>query len=713
MPRVLLARTAVRTTLERAIAIVAVAAAPVSVVGAQRPDAPPVATRSVASRSVATRSPDGRLAITVAVDSGPAGPHAVGYRVTYRGAPLVGASALGLDFLETGAWGGDVRVAGVRRAAHDGVVTGLLGKASSAREHYREAVVALVERPEPHRRIDLVVRAYDDGVAFRYRVPPQAALRQFTIRDERTHVVLDPASRAWVLPRAGFVSSYEGFYTAAPLREIAADTLLALPVLTQNPGGAWLAVTEAALTDYAGLYLVRHAGSASGPAGAPAGDLVSRLSPLPNDTTAGDSARVAVRAAVRGRAPLATPWRVLLVGDAPGRLIESELVTLLNPPSRIADASWIRPGKTTFPWWNDYVVPDTVRFRAGLNTATAKYYIDFCAAHGVAYHTLDGYQDSAWYGGTIDPGGRIPDVTRGRPGLDLDEVLRYARQKGVRLRVWTHWKALKPQLDTALARYARLGIEGVMVDFMDRDDQEMLAFYQDVVRKAAARHLTVVFHGVPKPTGVGRTWPNLLTVEGVMGLEYDKFDGARGVTPSHEVTVPFTRMLAGPLDFHQGGFRYATERDFHTRYTGPSVIGTRARTLATYVVYDDPLPMMADAPASYEGQPGLDFVAAVPTTWDETRAVDGRVGAFITLARRRGRTWYVGTMTDGSARDVAIPLRFLGPGAYTAEVYADSAGALDRVRRETRRVTAADTLRARLLPAGGHAVRLTPDRSVR
>lgn len=648
-------------------------------------------SRTLAPQAVITRSPDGRLGLTVSVRTPAGGPSAAVYSVTWRGTPLITESALGLDLVESGPLGTDVSIAAVRRSAHDGTVHGLIGKASSARDHYRETVVALVERTAPHRRIELVVRAYDDGVAFRYRIPAQHALSAFTIAAERTHVVVDAASVAYVLTRGGYVSSYEGFYTVAPLRELPADTLLALPVLLHHPRGAWLAVSEAALTDYAGMYLARSA--------AP-GDLVSRLSPLPG----------VPNAAVRGRAPLETPWRVFLVADDPAQLIASNLITLLNPPSAIADVSWIHPGKTTFPWWNDYVVPDT-NFTPGLNTATTKYYIDFCAAHGIPYHTLDGYQDLAWYGGHIDPGDSIPDITRGTDTLDLPEVLRYAKSKGVRLRVWMHWKALRPQLDTALARYERMGIEGIMVDFMDRDDQDMIAFYHEIVSKAAAHHLTVVFHGTSKPTGISRTYPNLLTVEAVMGLEYDKFDGQKGVTASHELLVPFTRMLAGPLDFHQGGFRYVSPSAFHTQYTGPRVIGTRTRTLAMYVVYEDPLPMMADAPSSYEGQPGLDFLAAIPTTWDETRSLGGIVGEHLTIARRRGTTWYVGTMTDEQARNVAVPLRFLGAGTFVAEVYADDEGALPNAKTVRVRVTAADVVHARLAPAGGQVMRIVPARA--
>ena len=648
--------------------------------------------------AIRTQSPDGRVAIRVAETRDGGGNRRVVYDVRYRGVALFRPSALGIDIVEGGFFGDSLRLGAVSRRAHDATVRGLIGKASVARDRYHESVIPLLEQRAPHRRVELVVRAYDDGVAFRYRLPEQPALHAITIRDERTELALEPRDTTYALVRDGYVSSYEGFYTIGAAADLPRDTLLALPLLVHHERGGWFAVSEADLTDYAGLYL-RTAHTLTGA-------YESRLSPLPG------SPGVAVRA----RAPFSTPWRVIMVAGAPERLIESNLIALLNPPSAIRDVSWIHPGKTTFPWWNDYVLPDTT-FAAGLNTATAKYYIDFCAAHGIPYHTLDGYQDKAWYGGGIDPGNTVPDVTTGNPALDLPEVLRYAASKGVRIRAWMHWRALKPQLDTALARYERMGLEGIMVDFMDRDDQEMVAFYHEILAKAAAHHLTVIFHGAYKPTGLSRTWPNLMTVEAVMGLEYDKFEGARGVTPAHELLVPFTRMLAGPLDFHQGGFRYSSEAAFHTTYTGPRVIGTRARTLATYIVYEDYLPMLADAPSAYQGQPGFAFAVGTPTTWDETRVVHGTIGQVLAVARRKGRSWYVGTMTDGHARQVDIPLSFLGAGEYDVELYSDNLapGAVavpDSLRGEPafeRRVVRAGSLiHARLAPAGGHAMRLSP-----
>jgi alpha-glucosidase len=641
------------------------------------------------ARPVTVRSPDGQIRVTFRLRAAPGGQTVPSYRVTYRGTLLVGDSDLGLDFAETGPFGNGLRIVGVTHAAHDERVRGILGKTTEARDHYREAVVALAERAPPHRRIELVLRAYADGVALRYRIPAQPALAAFTITEERTQVALDGSSRAYALTLPAFTSSYEGYYTAAPLHEIAPDTLIALPLLLRHPGGAWVAVTEAALTDYAGMYLsrARHA----------PGVLVSRLSPWPGQP----------EVKVRATAPHASPWRVLMVGDDPGRLIESNLVYLLNAPSALADTSWIRPGKTAFPWWNDYVVPDT-SFAGGLNTRTMKYYIDFCAANGIEYHTLDGFRDVAWYGGPIIPNGQAQDITTALAEIDLPEVLRYAREKGVRLRLWMHWEPLRAQLDEALAQYQAWGIEGIMLDFMDRDDQQMVRFYHEVAEKAAARHLTVTFHGAYKPTGSQRTYPNMLTWEGVLNLEYNKFNGSPGSTPEHELVVPFTRMLAGPLDYHQGGFRYVAEGAFRNQTTAPLVVGTRARTLAMYIVYENSLPMVADYPAAYQGQRGLDFVARIPTTWDETRVLNAAVGDVITVARRRGRTWYVGSMTDGSARRVDVPLRFLGAGAFVAEIYADDPDAPPRALRQQFLVRAADVLRVRMAPAGGHAIRLTP-----
>src|SRR5688572_30705028 len=314
-----------------------------------------------------------------------------------------------------------------------------------------------------------------------------------------------------------------------------------------------------------------------------------------------------------------------MVSERPGALIESNLVFHLNRPCAIADTSWIKPGKTTFPWWNHFVL-EGVDFKPGVNTATMLHYIDFCAEQGIPYHSLDGL-DIAWYGGPIHPKGPT-DITKAAPSIDLPKVLEHAKAKGVRLRLWMHWLPLKAQIDEAFATYERWGIEGVMVDFMDRDDQEMVRFYHEMAEKAAKHRLTLTLHGAYKPTGMERTWPNVLTYEAVLNQEDNKWQppDVRGTPPAHNLDVASVRMLAAPLDYHQGGMRSVLPEKYQFRDVAPPVQGTRGHQLAMYVVYQNHLPMLADYPTAYRDQPGLQFLIQVPANWDETRVLHAEVG---------------------------------------------------------------------------------------
>ena len=499
-----------------------------------------------------------------------------------------------------------------------------------------ETTLTLRERGAKPLEWRLVVRAYDDGVALRYRFPKQPGWSDLELADELTEFAFPAGAVATMLPLASFTTSHENRYERRRVDEIPADGLLGLPLLVELPGVGWAAVLEANLTDYAGMYLARGT--------APGGRLVSRLSPRP------DEPKIAVRAAL----PHESPWRLILIGKEARQLLESDTVLKLNAPSVIKDTSWIKPGKTTFPWWNDFYEVG-VPFKMGLNTETAKYYIDFCAEYGIPYHSLDGVNDLAWYGGPIAPY-EGADITKGIDGLDLQEVIDYARQKGVRLRLWMHWEAAKQHMARAFPLYRAWGIEGVMIDFMDRDDQEMVKFQRELLQLAADNHLTVTFHGVAAPTGLERTFPNLLNSEAVRNLEYDKWD-EDGVTPEHDVTVPLTRMLAGPLDYHQGSLRGVPLERFKPRVAEPLVIGTPSRMLASYVVLQNHLPMMADYPSAYRRHPLTRVMAAVPATWDDTRALAARVGEEVVIARRSGNDWWIGAMTDRHAREVRLRSR--------------------------------------------------------
>lgn len=635
-------------------------------------------------------SPDGNVSINFLLKKSTTGNRYPCYKVTYQGKALVNESGLGIEFAGNDRLMNNFEIKEIKKNSSDKTYPVFFGKTQNARDHYNEAVISLEEKSNKRRLLDIVFRAYDDGAAFRYYLPKQPYLADFIISDEKSHFSVAGNPNAYFLWLPQFGAHYENLYQILPVTAITPDSLSGVPLLLEYPEGIWLAITEANLTDYAGMYL-------SGVTDSP-GMLVSKLSSLP------DHPDIKVKAAT----PHYTPWRVLMIAGSPGQLIESNIVLNLSDSCAIQDVSWIKPGKILFPWWNDYLVTG-VNFKVGLNSKTEKYYIDFCAANGIEYHSIEGYKGRAWYGGSFVPYAGN-DVTSVVPDLNMQEVIRYAGEKGVRIRLWVHWEGIQKYIDKAFPLYEKWGIEGVMVDFMNRDDQEMVNFYESVVRKAAEHHLTVNFHGAYKPTGMRRTYPNLLTQEAVMNLEYNK-GHYRNISPEHNLTVPFTRMLAGPLDYHEGGFRNVTEKEFKPRWAAPFVMGTRCHYLAMYVVYENPLPMLADHPAAYLNQIGFDFLKKVPARWDETKVINAKVSDYITIVRQHGEEWYVGSMTDWTPRELSIPLKFLPGGEFIADIYADGPEAdrfATQVSHRQYMVTAGDTIIARLAQGGGQAIRLTP-----
>jgi alpha-glucosidase len=401
---------------------------------------------------------------------------------------------------------------------------------------------------------------------------------------------------------------------------------------------------------------------------------------------------------------------VLMVNPTPTGLLEAnDMVLNLSPPCALADTSWIKPGKVTFPWWSGFWGGHGT-FPHDVNTAMFKYYIDFAARTHLEYIEVSDY----WYKGPNHsvkedyPPDEV-DITQQSANVDIQEVLAYARQKSVKCLLWLDWPPLKKQMDVALPLYEKWGAAGVKVDLMDRDDQEMVNFYDRVAERAAAHHLLVYFHGAYKPTGLRRTYPNVLNRESVLGLEHDKVEYT--VTPDYDVTMPFVRLLAGPMDYTPGAFRNATHDQFKPQFVQPMAQGTRAHELAKYVVYLAPLEMVSDDPEAYQGQPEFAFLQAVPTVWDETKVLNGEPGKFITVAREKDGAWYVGTMTNGDARDVKLPLSFLSRGTYRAQIFADGADA-DRVAAHVqiseKTVNRDDILNLVLAPGGGAAIILTP-----
>jgi alpha-glucosidase len=627
-------------------------------------------------------SPDGALKVTVSDSDGQAR-----YAVAYKGKPLLAPSPLGLVLSAGGPLSHGLKITGAAPSANDTTYDLVAGKARTVRDHYNQLSVDFQEPEGRKRQLRVIVRAYDDGVAFRYVLPGRPGLDAVNIRNEETRFDFPVDYRCWGLNLGKFGSSHEGEFDPVRASTLREHNLYDAPLVCEREGAAF-AITEADLKDYAGLYLT---GRGDGGLG-----VQVKLSPRLDEPSV----------AVRGKpgADIVSSWRVVMVAPTAGNLIESNLVATLNPPTALADTRWIKPGKAAWDWWNGPVVSGVPK--AGMNDATIKAYIDFAAANGLEYMLIDdGWYRNSGGAGTVKPGA---DITKTIPEIDMPGLVAYAAQRKVGLWVWTHWKSMDDQMDEALALYEKWGLKGIKVDFMDRDDQAMVDYYHRLLTKAGQHHLMVDLHGAYHPTGLIRTYPHYLTQEGVLGAEYNKW--SRRITATHNVTLPYTRMLLGPMDYTPGGFRSVAPTAFNPRNDLPFVQTTRGQALAMYVVYDSPFGLVSDSPDTYRESPaGLDFVSAAPTTWDETRFITGEIGQSIVLARRKGADWWIGAMTNEAGRTVKVPLGFLGAGAFTADIRQDGAASTD-LAATTRTVKAGDVLTLKLTPSGGAVVRLTPAR---
>jgi len=389
------------------------------------------------------------------------------------------------------------------------------------------------------------------------------------------------------------------------------------------------------------------------------------------------------------------PWRVCVIAAEDRELVESDMVFRLAPALKLEDTSWIRPGKVVWDWWNALNLYG-VDFEAGINTQTYKHYIDFASEHGIEYVILDeGWSDTT-------------DLLKISSDIDLEKLIDFANKKDVGIILWCVWITLDKQLHEALDAFKKWGVKGIKVDFMDRDDQKVVNYYWRVAEEAAKRQLLVNFHGAYKPTGLRRAYPNVLTREGVLGLEYSKWSSR--ITPGHDLLIPFIRMLAGPMDFTPGAMINAQKTQFHAVFNRPMSQGTRVHQLAMYVVYESPLQMLCDSPSNYRREPEMmDFISAVPTVWDETIVLDAKVGDYILIARKRGEEWYVGAMTNWDSRKLIVNFDFLGDWTYSADIFQDGPNA-SRIASDYKRISKelkkTDSIEIELAPGGGWAARI-------
>ncbi|SDM56136.1 glycoside hydrolase family 97 protein [Allokutzneria albata] len=646
-----------------------------------------------ASGRITVRSPNGLLRVAVVVANG-----RLRYEVVRRGRVLVGSSGLGLDLAGRPSLTSGLVVESVERRTIDESWRPVWGSDAVIRNHAEECVLRTVQSSSGL-RLDVVVRVFDDGVGFRYHLPAQAGLGSYTVTAERTEFALPPDATSWSLAAGTDWNADERHYRQTRLSGVrTAQT----PFTLATQDGQHIVVHEAALIDYPSMTL------AADPARP--GTFTSELISLPDGT----------KAKLAGE--FSTPWRTLTIGDRPGDLAESHLVENLNDPCALADTSWITPGTYVGVWWElqRRHTTWTAGPRHGATTERVKQYIDFAKEAGAGQVLAEGWNTNAggqWSG---------QDFLTPQPDFDLPEVLRYARANGIGFTAHNETRGFvdhyERNLDTIFARYAELGIHAVKTGYATRFvlggvnrshfDQEAVRHYQRVVDAAARNRIMIIAHEAIKPTGLARTYPNMMTGEGVAGMEQQHYMGPLGNPPEQATILPFTRFIGGPADYTPGVLDVTWD---------PARLGTRVQTtsaaqLALYPVFFSPLQMLADTPENYRSHPGFAYLEDMPASWDESRFLDCVIGDYTVVARRKDDTWYLGAITDEQDRTLRVPLRFLGSGRYTAEIYRDAAETSWHhnplpIEVETRTVRSSTVLSLRLVAGGGTAIRFRPMRS--
>lgn len=629
----------------------------------------------LAQSSYDLRSPNNRIELRIRTAG------QLRYDVLLDGRSLLENCTLSLD-IEHKKLGVEARVTASKERSNDQIVKPVVRqKFAQIRDNYRELRLSM------DGGYAVIFRAYNEGVAYRFETSlPGQQVKVFAEESKWNF----PSNFVVYYPQEdSFFSHNERKYLPQHLTEIAPAFIATLPAVVDVGQGAKVAIAESDVEDYPGMWLRGTGGNA----------LTATFPPYPlKEQLYGDRDFKVVESADYIASTSGTrtfPWRLIGVAEKDGDLLTNPLVWLLEKDSQIQDTSWIKPGKVAWDWWNAVNVYG-VSFKSGVNTDTYKYYIDFAAKYQMPYIILD----EGWY--------KLGNVLQVVPEINMEELTAYAKSKNVGVILWVVWKTLDDQLIPALDQYAKWGVKGIKVDFMQRSDQLLMNFYWRVSMECAKRKMLVDFHGDQKPASLTRTWPNLINAEGVRGLEWSKWSA--DAEPEHNVTLPFTRMFLGPMDYTPGAMRNATKPTFAPTFERPMALGTRCHQLAMYVVYDAPLQMLADTPSNYLREPEvMDFLGPVPTEWDDTRVLDARMADYVLVARRNGHDWYIGAMTDWTARDLDVDLSFLGDGSFTMDAFQDGVNA-DRAaidyKKTTSQVNKNTKLRIHLAPGGGWAARV-------
>ena len=610
-------------------------------------------------------SPNQKITVTVKT-----GDH-LSYAVTHENTVVLADSPIAMTLDNGTVLGAPAKVSDVETEKTYQTIKTPFYKRNTIKEEYNELDIRFKGN------YSVIFRAYNEGVAYRFETRFSKPL---TIESETADFHFDADYQSlipYVLRRAGqegniiqqqFYNSFENTYTTTTLSQMDPDKLAFLPVLVELKDGKKVVITEADLEDFPGLY-IRNAKGQTGFTAVHAGYPKVREQGGHNNLQYLVKERENYIAKVQGKRSF--PWRCIVISEHDKDLADNDMVYKLASPSRIQDVSWIKPGKVAWDWWNAWNIYG-VDFKAGINNETYKYYIDFASKYGIEYVILD----EGW---AVN---KQADLFQVVPEIDIQELVNYGAERHVGIVLWVGYAAIDKDMERVCQHYALMGVKGFKVDFMDGDDQMIVDFYYRMAETAAKYHFFVDFHGAYKPTGLNRTWPNVLNHEGVYGLEQAKWDDNSDLV-TNEVTIPFIRMVAGPMDYTQGAMKNANKNNFKAIYTEPMSQGTRCRQLAEYVIFESPFNMLCDSPSNYlKEDECTQFIASVPTTWDETVVLDGAVGEYLVIARKKDYHWYIGAITNWEERDLTIDLSVLpGFGAKSGKIFRDGPNA-NRVAKD-------------------------------
>jgi alpha-glucosidase len=629
------------------------------------------------------KSPDGNIKLNIEAGA------KLHWSVQSDGQQIIAPSPISLQLTGGEVLGENVRVLSTKTDVIDNVITAVNYKKSTVYDQCNQFTLNLKGD------YGLIFRVYNEGVAYRFFTKRKGEL---FVKNEEANFNFT-ADQKVLVPymwdyRDGkiFNSSFEALYKEIDISKFATDSLAFLPVMADVGNNKKVVILEADLEEYPGMYLninQTHKG------------FMGVFAPYPLEAKLGGygginfipTKRADYIARVNGARNF--PWRMVVISSQDKELLNIDMVQKLASPSRLTDISWVEPGQVAWDWWNDRNISH-VDFKAGMNTPTYKYYIDFAAANRIRYIIID----AGW--------SAMLDLTKTNQDIDLKTILDYGKQKGVGVILWASWYAVTQQMDKVFPLYASMGVKGFKIDFIDRDDQLAVASLYAIAKKASDYHLMVDYHGVYKPTGLQKTYPNVIGFEGVKGLENYKW--AVEDQPRYAVTIPYLRMMAGPMDYTPGAMRNSNKENFRPINSNPMSQGTRCQQMAMYVVFEAPLQMLSDNPTIYmKEQECTDFITSVPTSFDATVALDGKVGEYVALARRKGDTWFAGAMTNWTSRDLKIDFSFLGNGDYQAIVFKDGINA-DRdatdYKKEVIKITKDSKTDIHLAPGGGWAARI-------